>query len=170
MSNSQDNDSQSRFALGFLTILLVLVVGTVVGSVVVQRLRPDTAAAPAEAIVEVAAPGVEEVAAIQVDNGVVTFFFASNSADVAEGAQLALAEVVQALAAGRRAAISGFHDDSGAAEQNAELAKQRALAVREVLKALGAKEEVIELRKPELSTGSGSPAEARRVEVILLPN
>ena len=77
--------------------------------------------------------------------------------------------MAQGLAAGRKAAISGFHDATGSVEQNAELAKQRAIAVREVLKALGASEEAIELRKPEVSTGTGTEAEARRVEVILLP-
>lgn len=172
MSNSQDNDSQSRFALGFLTLLLVLVVGTVVGSVVVQRLRPDTAAAQAaaEAVRDVAAQTEIDVATVQVDNGVVTFFFASNSANLAEGAQQALADVVQAIAAGRKTAISGYHDETGSVEQNAALALQRAEAVRDLLKALGAQETLIELRKPELTTGTGTPAQARRVEVILLPN
>jgi outer membrane protein OmpA-like peptidoglycan-associated protein len=131
----------------------------------VRHSAPPVAEAPVAAAPDV----VLEVAAVKVEDGVVKFFFASNSAEVAEGAQQALAEVIQGLAAGRRAAISGYHDATGSVEQNAELAKQRALAVRELLKAQGASEEAIELRKPELSTGSGSEAEARRVEVILLP-
>ena len=168
MSSSQDNDSQQRFALGFLAVLILLVVGSVVGTVVTKFgvRHPAPAAAEAPAAV---ADAVVEVASIKVENGVVKFFFATNSADVAEGAQQALAEVAQGLAAGRKAAISGFHDATGSVEQNAELAKQRTIAVREVLKALGASEEAIELRKPEVSTGTGTEAEARRVEVILLP-
>lgn len=168
MSSSQDNDSQQRFALGFLAVLILLVVGSVVGTVVAKFgvRHPAPAAAEAPAAV---ADAVVEVASIKVENGVVKFFFATNSADVAEGAQQALTEVAQGLAAGRKAAISGFHDATGSVEQNAELAKQRAIAVREVLKALGASEEAIELRKPEVSTGTGTEAEARRVEVILLP-
>ncbi|WP_027476111.1 OmpA family protein [Curvibacter gracilis] len=168
MSSSQDNDSQQRFALGFLAVLILLVVGSVVGTVVTKFgvRHPAPAAAEAPAAV---ADAVVEVASVKVENGVVKFFFATNSADVAEGAQQALAEVAQGLAAGRKAAISGFHDATGSVEQNAELAKQRAIAVREVLKALGASEEAIELRKPEVSTGTGTEAEARRVEVILLP-
>lgn len=168
MSSSQDNDSQQRFALGFLAVLILLVVGSVVGTVVAKFgvRHPAHAAAEAPAAV---ADAVVEVASIKVEDGVVKFFFATNSADVAEGAQQALAEVAQGLAAGRKAAISGFHDATGSVEQNAELAKQRAIAVRDVLKALGASEEAIELRKPEVSTGTGSEAEARRVEVILLP-
>src|SRR5450830_245758 len=167
MSSSQDNDSQQRFALGFLAVLILLVVGSVVGTVVAKYGVSHPAPAAAEA--PAAADAVVEVASIKVENGVVKFFFATNSADVAEGAQQALAEVAQGLAAGRKAAISGFHDATGSVEQNAELAKQRAIAVREVLKALGASEEAIELRKPEVSTGTGTEAEARRVEVILLP-
>ncbi len=50
---------------------------------------------------------------------------------------------------------------------NAELAKQRAFAVRDALKALGVAEDKIELKKPEETTASGSNAEARRVEVAL---
>ena len=168
MSSSQDNDSQQRFALGFLAALILLVVGAVVGTVVYQHgihhaVRPAAAASAAEPAV------VEEVSSVRIDNGVVKFFFATNSAQVAEGAQQALAEVLQGLASGRKVAISGFHDASGNLEQNAALAKQRAEAVRDLLKTLGGAEEAIELRKPEVSTGTGSEAEARRVEVILLP-
>jgi K(+)-stimulated pyrophosphate-energized sodium pump len=39
--------------------------------------------------------------------------------------------------------------------------------VRDALKAAGVAEDKIELKKPELSTGTGGPAEARRVEVAL---
>jgi outer membrane protein OmpA-like peptidoglycan-associated protein len=167
MSSAQDNDSQERFALGFLAALILLVVGTVVGVVVYQRGIPHEAppmAAPAA--VEAAA----EVATVKVEDGVVKFYFASNSADLAEGAQQALADVLQGLAAGRKVAVAGFHDATGDAEHNAELAKQRAMAVRDMQKAMGAAEEAIELRKPEVSTGSGDDAQARRVEVIVLPH
>mgnify|MGYP000721068478 CR=1 FL=1 len=55
----------------------------------------------------------------------------------------------------------------GHPDLNAELAKQRAFAVRDALKALGVAEDKIELKKPEETTASGSNAEARRVEVAL---
>ena len=48
--------------------------------------------------------------------------------------------------------------------QNQELAKQRAIAVRDQLKQWVA-EDKVELAKPELTQGSGDNAEARRVEV-----
>jgi K(+)-stimulated pyrophosphate-energized sodium pump len=49
--------------------------------------------------------------------------------------------------------------------KNEELAKLRAFAVRDALKSLGIAEDKIELKKPEVMTGTGSNAEARRVEV-----
>jgi K(+)-stimulated pyrophosphate-energized sodium pump len=64
-------------------------------------------------------------------------------------------------------AISGFHDAKGDPAQNAELAKKRAFAVRDALKALGVAEDRIDLRKPEV-TSAGTDAEARRVEVSLV--
>ena len=97
----------------------------------------------------------------------VKFFFASGKADLAAGANDALADIVKGVAEGKKAVVSGFHDATGDAAQNAELAKNRALAVREALKALGVAEDRIELKKPEETQASGSNAEARRVEVAL---
>jgi outer membrane protein OmpA-like peptidoglycan-associated protein len=54
---------------------------------------------------------------------------------------------------------------SGDAAVNAELAKQRAIAVRDTLLGLGVAVEKIELKKPENTSGTGSNAQARRVEV-----
>lgn len=104
---------------------------------------------------------------IRVENGVVKFYFASGKADLAAGANEALADVVKGVAEGKMAVVSGFHDATGDAALNAELAKQRALAVRDALKGLGVAEDKIELKKPEETTATGSNAEARRVEVVL---
>ena len=71
------------------------------------------------------------------------------------------------MAEGKKAVVSGFHDATGDAALNAELAKQRAVAVAEALKALGVAEDKVELKKPEETTATGSNAEARRVEVTL---
>jgi K(+)-stimulated pyrophosphate-energized sodium pump len=71
------------------------------------------------------------------------------------------------VAAGKKAVVSGFTDSTGDAAKNEELAKQRALAVRDALKVAGIAEDKIELKKPETLTGSGGNAEARRVEVAL---
>ena len=102
-----------------------------------------------------------------VDNGVVRFFFATGKADIASGADTALADVVAGIKSGKKAVISGYVDSTGNADQNAELAKQRAFAVRDQLKALGAAAEQIELKEPE-NIEAGSGGQARRVEVSLV--
>lgn len=174
--NSSDDDSQQRFALGFLFALIALVVSTVVGVVVYKCGIAHAPKAPAAAVApaaEAAAPGVvitEDAASVVVEGGVVKFFFATGKAELAPGANEALGDVVKGVVdGGKTAVVSGFHDATGDAAVNAELAKQRALAVRDALKALGVAEEKVELKKPEATQGSGSNAEARRVEVILAP-
>ena len=63
--------------------------------------------------------------------------------------------------------ISGFHDATGDPAKNAELAKARAVVVRDALKAAGVAEDRIELKKPE-QINAGSADDARRVEVRLM--
>ena len=108
-----------------------------------------------------------DVASVRVENGVVKFYFASASAALASGAAEALGDIVKGVAAGKKAVISGFHDVTGDPAKNEELAKERAFAVRDALAALGIGEDKMDLRKPEVTTASGSNAEARRVEVSL---
>ena len=167
--SSSDDDSQQRFALGFVFALIVLIVSTVVGGVVYQRgmLRAPTAAVVPVVAVDTTAVVLEEAASVRVDDGTVKFYFASGQSDVAAGANEALADVVNGVAAGKKAIVSGFHDATGDAALNAELSKQRAFAVRDALLALGVAEGSIELRKPEAMQADGSNAEARRVEVML---
>ncbi|WCM91143.1 OmpA family protein [Acidovorax sp. NCPPB 2350] len=175
--SSSSDDSQQRFALGFLFAIIVLVVSTVVGTVVVQRgIARHPAPAVAVPAAEVVAPAGtldlagNEVARVVVDGSVVKFFFASGKADLAADAAPALADVIRAVKEdGRRVLVSGFHDATGDAAANAELAKQRAQAVRDALVAGGVPADRIELRKPELTQGAGNNAEARRVEVTLAP-
>jgi K(+)-stimulated pyrophosphate-energized sodium pump len=61
--------------------------------------------------------------------------------------------------------ISGYHDASGDPAKNAELAKQRALAVRDALKTAGIAEDRFILVKPQEMMGGADPREARRVEL-----
>ena len=117
-------------------------------------------------VADVAKLGANDSAVI-VDNGVVKFYFASGKADIAKGSNEALADVVKGVKAGQKAVISGYHDSTGNLAQNQELAKKRAFSVRDALVALGVPADQIELKKPEQSAGSGSNADARRVEVVL---
>ncbi len=68
-----------------------------------------------------------------------------------------------------KAAISGYHDASGNAQRNLQLAKARAILVRKALVSDGIPAARVLLDKPMESTGSGDPRDARRVEVTVQP-
>lgn len=135
---------------------------------------PAAQTAPAAPAIEAAAPAAEsapaapaaDAAAVHVDAGVVKLYFAVGKADVAAEADQALADIVAGAQAGKKVVVSGFVDSTGNAARNEELAKQRAFAVRDKLKALGVAEDAIELKKPE-AIDAGADAKARRVEVSL---
>ncbi|MBS0466189.1 MAG: sodium-translocating pyrophosphatase [Proteobacteria bacterium] len=117
----------------------------------------------------VTAPGnmADDAASVVVENEKVIFYFATGkTAPHADGAG-ALARIVDGTKAGKKAVISGYVDSTGSAAANAEIAKQRALAVRDLLVGLGVADDQIELQKPsDIQAGSG--AQARRVEVTLM--
>ncbi|MDP3822842.1 MAG: sodium-translocating pyrophosphatase [Burkholderiales bacterium] len=127
---------------------------------------PHTAA-PAAVVAAAAPAAAADAASFKVEGGVVKFYFASGKAELAGGAGAALADVAKGVAAGKKAVVSGFTDSTGDAAKNEELAKLRAFAVRDAIKAAGVAEDKIELKKPETLTASGANAEARRVEVSL---
>jgi outer membrane protein OmpA-like peptidoglycan-associated protein len=132
-----------------------------------------TAAAPAAAAAGgAAAEGADTLIDVPLGGELAgTVYFATGVAtlgpDMAD-AMKALVAAVQA-AESRKVLLSGFHDATGDAVKSAELAKERAKAVREALKAAGVAPERIGLRKPESTTGDGSNKEARRVEARLIP-
>ncbi len=94
-------------------------------------------------------------------------YFGLGASELPADAAKTLEEVVNFAKAnpGAKLAISGFHDTSGSLAANEEIAKNRAKSVREALKNVGIAEDRIELRKPQVTTGTGDAAEARRVEV-----
>ena len=96
-------------------------------------------------------------------------YFASDAKDLPADSAKTLAAVVAAAKASpvAKVTLSGFHDATGDQAKNEELAKERANAVREALKAAGIAEDRIEMKKPEAVTGGGDNAEARRVEVAV---
>ena len=164
---SQDDDNQG-VVLGVLFGLIALVIALVIGvSIYKTNSMATPAAKPAAVAAAPAAEAVADGASVRVVGGVVKFYFASGKADLAAGGNEALAEVVRAVAAGKKAVISGFHDATGDPAKNAELAKQRAFMVRDALKALGVAEDKVELKKPEQTLATGSDGEARRVEVAV---
>ena len=63
--------------------------------------------------------------------------------------------------------LSGFVDSSGDPAKNAELAKQRAITVRDALAAAGVAADRIDLSKPpQIEAGSADAARARRVDIV----
>ena len=124
-------------------------------------------ATPAAVVAAAAPAAAADAASFKVEGGVVKFYFASGKAELAGGAGAALADVAKGVAAGKKAVVSGFTDSTGDVVKNEELAKLRAFAVRDAIKAAGVAEDKIELKKPETLTASGANAEARRVEVSL---
>lgn len=94
-------------------------------------------------------------------------YFAVGSAALGDGDLMVVARTVDALAAKSDGIVllSGFHDASGDPQQNAELARQRAQAVRDALVAGGVAAEKVRMRRPESTLGSGSAEEGRRVEI-----
>jgi outer membrane protein OmpA-like peptidoglycan-associated protein len=169
--SSQDNDQDVRVVAVVVIFAILLAVGLALGFGI-SKARSGGAPAPtavaAMPVADVPALAlVGDDASVVVDSGVVKFYFASGKADLAAGALQALGDSVLAAQAGKRLVISGFHDATGDAAFNAELAKQRAMAVRNTLVGAGVAESSIELNKPEQTTGSGNAAEARRVEVMI---
>lgn len=99
------------------------------------------------------------------------FNFEVGKADLPADAAASVKGVADYLAANKEAKItvSGYVDASGDPAKNAELAKARAFAVRDALKAAGVAEDRIVLAKPaDIKAGAGGDADARRVEVTLL--
>jgi photosynthetic reaction center cytochrome c subunit len=99
-------------------------------------------------------------------------YFAIGSAALPNGAQAGLQTLLDALKTNPTAnlVISGFHSASGELAANQELAKQRAFAVRDVLKSgAGVDEARVMLEKPQQTQANlaGEDPEARRVEVLV---
>ncbi len=175
--SSQDDDHQGlvlSLVFGLVALVIALVIGVGIyhrnhaaGATQAKAKPAAMAVAPAPQDTASTAQTALDAASVNIENGVVKFYFASGKAELAQGANAALADVVKGAQAGRKLVISGFHDATGNAAQNAELAKKRAFAVRDTLKSAGVADEKIELKKPEELKVSGSNAEARRVEVTL---
>lgn len=176
---SQDDDNHGPI-LGVVFALVALVLALVIGISIFAKNRSVVPAATQLAGTSAVAPGSagapasrmtpaanRDAASVVVQNGVVKFYFATGKSALAPGGSEALSQIVQGTADGKRAVVSGFHDSTGSAASNAELARQRAFAVRDALKALGVADNRIELRRPEQTPDGGSNAEARRVEVAV---
>lgn len=133
-------------------------------AVAVATTAPAVAATPAAAAGELAF-----IDAPLTGERIGALYFAVGGSALPADAAATLAAIKKAAdaASSKRLVLSGFHDATGDPAKNAELAKNRARAVRTALQAEGVAPARIAMRKPESTTGDGSNQEARRVEVRL---
>ena len=94
-------------------------------------------------------------------------YFGNASAALPADSSSTIADVIAYLErnTGSSAVISGFHSATGNYEYNQKLSKQRAESVSQLLQKADISVDRIILEKPVETMGSGSEAEARRVEV-----
>lgn len=156
----QEDDDNQNLVLGILFGVIALVIGLVIGlaSYVTGQTRE---AAPA-AVAAVEAPEIAEVG-----EPLIKLYFDSGKAELPANAAEEVAKVVAKLQEepAKLVLISGYHDETGGAAVNAEVAKARALAVKDALIGAGIPANKVNLRKPAITLGGGDAAEARRVEV-----
>ncbi len=176
---SSSDDDQLGLVLGIVFVVVAAVIGMLIGvaaghrvNLVADPVPQAPSVIPAAPVPAPAASGpdaqaVSDAASITVEYGVVKLYFASGKTALAAGADAALSDVVTGARGGKKVVISGFHDSRGNAVANADMARRRAMAVRDALLAAGVPASQITLEKPAQTAGSGSDEEARRVEIAL---
>jgi K(+)-stimulated pyrophosphate-energized sodium pump len=131
-------------------------------------LVPVPVTAPATAvIVDNGAAAATATAAVPASSPATVIYFESGKAEAPADTAEKLAAVVDAAKAkaGSKVVVSGFHDTTGDPAKNEEISKERAKSVKAILLIAGVAEDAIVLEKPQVTTGSGDNAQARRVEV-----
>lgn len=154
-------DGELNVVIGVLFGVIALVIALVIG-LGTWKLRAADVPAPVAA----AAAAGEFADVAEVGEALVKFYFAVGEATLPADVSPDIATIVVALdaAPGKKVLLSGFHDETGGAAVNAEVSKNRALAVRDALLEAGVPAERVLLRRPAVTLGGGDAAEARRVE------
>ena len=165
ISGQDDDNAGAVFGLisGFIAIAIAILLG-------LQGFHFGMAVPPAESDASAAAVALddEQYSDLEpVGEPIAKLYFALGDATMPPGAEVVIPQVMDALIANPESVvlISGFHDESGSAEVNAEISKYRAKAVRQALLVAGVPESRVLLRKPAVTLGGEDPAEARRVEI-----
>jgi outer membrane protein OmpA-like peptidoglycan-associated protein len=154
-------DGELNVVIGVLFGVIALVIALVIG-LGTYKLRATDAPIPVISGIDGDFADVAEVG-----EALVKIYFDLGASDLPEDAHADVATVVVALEAapGKNVLLSGFHDQSGSAEVNAQVARDRALSVRDALVSAGIPVERVLLRRPAVTLGGGDAAEARRVEI-----
>ncbi|MCE2656669.1 MAG: OmpA family protein [Rubrivivax sp.] len=174
-----DQDEGARIGVWVaLGVVAMLLFGLIFGLAWRSIQAPKPAAKPAAVAAPSAMPAAPAVADALLDvplsgDIIGKVYFDTGKAELPADVAQPLADALAAVTADRdrKLMLSGFHDPTGDPAINAELAKNRAKAVRDALIARGVAAERIVLRKPEQTAADGPAAEARRVELrlVLLP-
>ncbi len=147
--------------INIVALLIVPIIATIHGG------KPATAAATPPGVAVAVPIAVPVVVVVGVPMRV---HFDTGSDTISAAGKLIVDGYAQALRANSQASIelSGYADPTGDKAKNLELAKQRAMTVRDELIAKGVAAERVTLVKPtEVITGQGSDADARRVDIVL---
>jgi len=154
----EEDDKETGYAV-FLAVTLAIVVSLFVIAIAIGNVIGQTDRKPAS--VRMSAPSVIRVIA--------QVFFELGKAEPPADVSMLLRPAIRAAMSieGSKLVVSGYHDASGDTAANEELAKRRALAIRDVLLAAGIDAKRIELAKPVATLGGADPNEARRVDVTL---
>jgi outer membrane protein OmpA-like peptidoglycan-associated protein len=172
-----DSDDGARVGLWVTLGIITLLLFGLIGGLAIRQMNKAAPAAAPTAAADTAADQLRAASPDALIDGPIageligSLYFNTGSAALPADANLAVAAAQASLAqapATARLVLSGFHDASGDPAKNAELAKERAKAVRAALQAAGVEPMRIGLRKPESTTGDGKAEEARRVEIRLV--
>jgi outer membrane protein OmpA-like peptidoglycan-associated protein len=166
-----ENDDGARVGLWVVIGIITLLLFGLIGGLAIRAKGHKAPAATTAAAAPAAAAPADTLLDAPLSGEIVgKLYFDLGKADLPADATAALAPALKALAdnPAKKLVLAGFHDPSGDAAVNAELAKNRAKAVRTALTAQGADVARVLLRKPEQTTADGPADEARRVEVRLI--
>jgi outer membrane protein OmpA-like peptidoglycan-associated protein len=166
-----DQDEGARIGVWVaLGVVAMLLFGLIFG-LAIRATKDKVPAATAVATAAAPAAGDDAVLDLPLSGDIVgKVYFEIGKAEVPADAAKALDDGLAAVNAdgAKKLMLSGFHDASGDPAKNAELAKERAKAVRAALVAKGVAADRIVLRKPEQTAADGPADEARRVEIRLV--
>ena len=166
-----ENDDGARVGLWVVIGIITLLLFGLIFGLGIRAMNAKKAPAPAAAAAPAGAVVVDVLIEGPLSGEIVgKLYFDVAKAELPADATAALAPVLKALAdnPGKKLVLAGFHDPSGDAAVNHELAKNRAKAVRAAITSQGVDAARVALRKPEQTAADGPADEARRVEIRLV--